>query len=252
MTRSLWTMICVGFLLAGCPSPPSTDGGNKGGGGGGGEGGEGGGGEGGGGGATAPEDGQLPPGTGHQPPSEFDAPPEKSVKLSGTVSYAGTRTGELYVDFVKKEEGGNPPMRIVHSIKLDALGAWEVLAPKGTGVVDVVGFIDMNANGPSRGEPIGAVMDLEIGEVDIADLAIEITDEEEGPDDESPDGAPAPPPAGAPAPGSPPPAEGGTGPAPAEGTPAPAGGEAAPAPAPADGGEAAPAPPNEAAPAAGG
>lgn len=231
MLRILWTLIVVGTLIAGCPAPPERDAtsGNEGGGGG-----DGGGGDGGGAGLGA-DDGHLPPGSGHSPPSEFDAPPEKSVTISGTVAYDGAQTGEIYVDFVQEVEGATPPARVVHSTKLETLGAWEVQAPKGHGKVDIVGFIDVNSNGPSPGEPIGAVHGVEIGDVDITGLAIELVDDDpnagEPPPGELPpeekaaaegkEAAPAaePPPAAAPPAAEPAPAAAG---APAEPAPAPA------------------------------
>ena len=241
MTRMLWTIFCIAGLLAGCPAPPDTTLGSGGDGGGG----DGGGGDGGGG--VAAEDGRLPPGAGHDLPSEFDQPPGKSVKISGTVSYDGTHTGQIYVDFVKHEEGATPPSRVVHSQKLDALGPWEVLAPKNIGKIDIMAFIDLDSNGPNPGEPIGAVHDLEVGEEPLVGVEIVLSEKDDG---EAPGattaGEPIPgapgagelmPPADEPTPGSVPPP--GTEPAPGdappadEAAPADAGDPAEPAPEPA-------------------
>lgn len=243
-------------LLAGCPDPsapaddPMADPGMGGGGGGGGEQGGGGGGGGAGG---AP---MTPPAIGS---AKFDVKPGEGVKLSGTISYSGSKTGPIHIDFLSPGENGSFP-GLLASMTIEKAGPWETEAPKGLGKVGVVGYVDVAGDGPNDGDPAARITGLvEVGSDAITGLDLALSDTpdlgeftpgkgDKGPPPGTPpadgaaaDGAPpaagaAPaggaPPAGAPAAGGAPPAEG-TAPAgsaaPAAGA-APAAAAGAPAP----------------------
>ncbi|MFN7143912.1 MAG: hypothetical protein ACK4YP_09065 [Myxococcota bacterium] len=221
-------LLPVLLVLAGCPDPTASP-------------------EGAGGSAGAPGAGAPPPGEAGPPgaqggsrptPQGFQVTAGEGVKLSGTVSYAGTKTGPVTVDFLRQAQGGTFP-ELVHSVTLPAPGPFEVEAPKDAGDIAIVAFIDSNGNGPDPGEPAGRVKDMvKVGAEPVTGLEIALSD---APDlgDLAPGGAggATPPPGGAegtpPVQGTPGEAPAGTPPA---GTPPaapPAGGEAPAAPPPA-------------------
>ena len=167
-------------------------------------------------------------GAGMRPAASFEVPAGTGVKVSGTVVYAGSKTGQYRIDFLKPNKGSFP--ELLHSITLDKPGAWEIEAPKGTGEVAVVGFLDADGNGPSDGEP-AALTDppLTIGDKAITGVTLTLSD--------TPDLKDLKPPGGPKAPGIAAPAGGAGGPTPAGATPGGAtpggpvpGGEAPPAP----------------------
>ncbi len=121
--------------------------------------------------------GTPPPGTGYDPPTEWEGADGKSVTVSGTVSYTGSQTGTIYVDFVVRDHNAKPSTKIVHSVKLDELGAFETKAPAGFGKVDVTAFIDTDDNGPGPGEPGGGTQDpIEIGTTDVTGISLKLAD----------------------------------------------------------------------------
>ncbi len=166
------------LLLAGCPDPtaapegggmpdqpmdgmPGVEGGQPGG-----PGGPGGappGGEGG-----APNGRPVAPG--------FKVTTGEGIKLSGTVSYTGSKTGVVRIDFLQKSTQSNFP-DLIHSMELATPGAWEVEAPKDGGEFWVVAFLDADGNGPSPGEPAARVKDMvKLGSTPIAGLDLALSD----------------------------------------------------------------------------
>ncbi|GDX79599.1 hypothetical protein LBMAG42_14100 [Deltaproteobacteria bacterium] len=238
------------MIFAGCPDPsapaddPTADPGMGGGGGaGGGEPGGAGGGAGG-----AP---MTPPAIGS---AKFDVKPGEGVKLSGTISYSGSKTGPIHIDFLSPGENGSFP-GLLASMTIEKAGPWETEAPKGLGKVGVVGYVDVAGDGPNDGDPAARISGLvEVGSDAIAGLDLALSDTpdlgeftpgkgDKGPPPGSPpaDGAAAgaapatdgAAPAGAPPAGGTPPADGtapagsappaaGAAPAAAAGAPAPA------------------------------
>ncbi len=173
-----------------------------------------------------PQDG-AGPGGGRPQVVGFKVEPGTGVKLSGDITYTGTRTGTLRVDFLKNSEGGSFP-ELVNTIALDKPGPWSVEAPKDLGDISIVSFIDADDNGPSDGEPAGKIDKTTVAGADIAKLDITLSDNPEL-------GSLKPPGKGAPAGGMPPP-PGANGPAPGDAPPGGPGGPAAPAGPPPDGG----------------
>lgn len=177
------------LLLAGCPDPTASPdgagmsdkpmGGPGGPGGPGGEGGPGMGGPGQGGpGMGGPgQGGQMP--SGRPTPTGFQIKEGQTIKLSGTVSYTGSKTGTFTIDFLKQNEGSNFP-DLVHSLTLDKPGPWEVQAPKDGGSYMVVCFLDGNGNGPEPTEPAGRIKEqVTLGQADITGLDIAVSDNPE-------------------------------------------------------------------------
>jgi hypothetical protein len=155
----------------------------------------------------------------------------QGVKLSGTLSYAGTQTGTITIDFLKQSENSGFP-DLAHTLTLEKPGPWEVEVPKGAGKFWIVSFVDTNGNGPDPAEPAGRVADaITVEEAGISGLDITISD---NPDlgDLKPggkDGAgPGAPPAGEAGAGAPPAGEAGAGAPPAGGPPPEGAGAAAP------------------------
>ncbi len=214
------------LFLSGCPDPTSpADGTNEGageapGGPGGAPGGPGGG-------------GQQPPPLGM---AKFEVAPGEGVKLSGTITYAGTKTGAVHVDFLRAPENGSYP-QLLHSISIAAVGPWEVEAPKGTGKVGIVAYVDLAGDGPNDGDPAARVAGLvDVANDAIAGLDVTLLDTPDlgeftpGKGDQGPPAGAPPPGAGAAAPAGALPA--GEAVAPAAGAPAagaPAAGEPPPA-----------------------
>ncbi len=97
------------------------------------------------------------------------------MKVSGTFAYAGTATGDIRIDFLQKE--GDAPPRLLHTLELDAPGPWSVDAPKGAGSITVVGFVDVDKDGPSSGDPGGIVSEpIVIDASPITDVVISVSD----------------------------------------------------------------------------
>ena len=157
--------IFASLLLCGCPDPSSPADGTTDGAGGGQGAGPGGGG-GGGGGAQPPPMGMA----------KFDVAPGEGVKLSGTIAYSGTKTGAVHVDFLRAPENSSYP-ELLHSISIEALGPWEVEAPKGTGKVGIVAYVDIAGDGPNDGDPAARVPGLvDVGQEAILGLDVTLSD----------------------------------------------------------------------------
>lgn len=116
-----------------------------------------------------------PPAGGVRPDNVFQVTSGQSVKISGTVSYSGTRTGDLRVDFLKSNVGAFP--ELAHSITLPKPGPFEVEAPKGYGELSVVAFLDADGNGPSEGEPAARIEGtITVADADITGLSLTLSD----------------------------------------------------------------------------
>ncbi len=139
----------------------------------------------------------------------FHVEPGKGVQLSGTVSYAGSASGTLRIDFLKNPAGSTFP-ELVHTLTLAAPGAWSVEAPADIGEISIVAFLDANDDGPGPGEPAGMIERTTVGATPMASLDITLSDTPElgslkpgaGPGAAPQGGSVAPPPTdAAPAPG---------------------------------------------------
>lgn len=185
----------------------------------------------------------TPPSIGN---SKFDVVAGEGVKLSGTITYAGTKSGAIHIDFLRPGENGSFP-GLLSSITVEKLGPWEVEAPKGLGKVGVVGYVDVAGDGPNSDDPAARISGLiDVGTEPAAGLDLVLSDAPDLGEFTPGKGDKGPPPGGAPeggagelpggvAPVAPPPAEGGI--PPVDGTPPPP-----PAPSPAPQGASAPAP----------
>lgn len=124
-------------------------------------------------------DGAPVPGaaTGARPtPAGFTLEPGKTVKLSGTTSYNGTKTGVLRLDFLRQPAGAQFP-ELLHTISQPKPGAWEIEVPKNAGDITVAAYIDSNDNGPEPSEP-GAVTDspVKIAGESVSGIKLDIVD----------------------------------------------------------------------------
>lgn len=190
------------------------------------------------------------------PAKDWNTHTGASVTLSGELSYAGSKKGTLRLDFL----GANNLAGLQHTMTVDAVGPWSVKAPAELGDVYIVGFVDVDGDGPSATDPAARTADpISIGKEDIGGLNLTLSDTPElgdltpgGPHPgaivQPPTGGEAPPQAGGPPPGGdgghppggdggPPPGGSGGPPAGADGGPPPAGAPAgeppsAPTPAP--------------------
>ena len=179
---SLFVLALLGALsLGGCPDPSGQAPQQGPGGGPGAEGGAGGGPAGGGPGggpAGGGPGGGGPGGKGNERRPEnvkLDVVEGQGVAISGTFSYAGTKTGTYKVDFLSRKENG--PIELVHSLTIDKPGPFSVEAPKSYGAIYVVAFVDEASDGPTATDPAGMTKEpLQIGEAPIADVTVEVSD----------------------------------------------------------------------------
>ena len=110
------------------------------------------------------------------------------VTLTGTLNYSGQHEGMPQLDFMVIEGGDAPPQR-KHAMPINRLGdgnTWEVMAPVSEvqGIeLTVVGFIDLEQNGPTDGDPAGfsqLVVNFEVTEGEeptFGSFDIEVMDE---------------------------------------------------------------------------
>lgn len=136
---------------------------------------------------TPPADGAVP---GTPPPENLspDSPPVTAVhpdlefqvtgagvKVSGSVSYAGSQKGTIRVDFLRAQERPGFP-EIVGSLSLKAPGPFSVDVPQSLGKVQIVSYIDADGNGPSAGEAFGHppkdVYDIETTAITGVDITL--------------------------------------------------------------------------------
>lgn len=135
---------------------------------------------------------QLPPGPGaggEQPPPPVDAggpgggapsmptlsvPAGTGVMLSGEFAYTGATTGHYRVDFFQVGADGRP--NILHALKLDKPGHWELEVPKGLGKINLLAFVDTEGNGPQLAEPSALLPDVDVGQEPISTLNFTLVD----------------------------------------------------------------------------
>lgn len=98
-------------------------------------------------------DPSAPPVTAVHPDREFQVT-GTGVKVSGSVSYAGSQKGTIRVDFLRAQERPGFP-EIVGSLSLKAPGPFSVDVPQSLGKVQIVSYVDADGNGPSPGEAFG-------------------------------------------------------------------------------------------------
>lgn len=145
--------------------------------------------------------------------------PGTGVKLSGEFTYAGTAQGSYRVDFFQVGNDGRP--MILHALKLEKPGPWEMEVPKGLGKVNLLAFVDAEGNGPQMAEPSALLRDVEVGQEPLATLNFAVADGADNPFATDSPSVPAPTaPTGAAATGAPlPPADGAAVPAPGDAPP---------------------------------
>ena len=131
----------------------------------------------------APE-GAPPPGGGasgpvHPGATSFQVTPGSGVKLSGEVRYTGTKTGTLRLDFLRASAAQGSFPELLESLTMDKPGPFEVEAPKNTGLVGIVAYLDVDGNGPSAGEAAGTpgAGEIDIKDVPVTGIDIELKDE---------------------------------------------------------------------------
>lgn len=163
--------VALGFLLvaSGCPDPtvgqgaPAAPG----------AGGPGGGAPGAAGGGTA---GQPPPPAGGRPDVRFDVTAGNAVAVSGTITYEGSQTGTVKLDFLSRD--ADSPPELLHSEVLDALGDWSVQVPKSTGQLYIVAFVDTTDGGPYADDPAGMPEGkVVVAEADVPGVNITLSDD---------------------------------------------------------------------------
>lgn len=147
--------------------------------------------------------------TGRPEVSGWSVAAGQGAALSGTVSYGGSVTGALRIDFLVPgaEAGGLP--KLVHSMTLAAVGPWSVEAPKATGTLAVVAYLDPAMDGPSPGDPAGRIAGtLSVGDAALTGLDIALSDSPDlgdlAPSSTKPSGGGAPPAGAVPGAGAPP------------------------------------------------
>ncbi len=144
-------------------------------------------------GATRPDDARFKVGKG------------EGVEVAGTFEYAGTKTGQLRLDFLTMEDG--QPPRLVHTKELTKAGKWSVRVPADYGSLYIVAFIDQAGDGPGGDDPAAATAEpVKVGKEDVTDVLLALSDEPEL-GVFTPGGSPNSPPPGEPAPGEPAPGE---------------------------------------------
>ena len=130
---------------------------------------------GGGGGGGAPGSGAGKP-LGPPPDAgSFQVEEGTGVTISGTLAYDGSKTGVFRIDFLQKE--GEAPPTLAHMLELEGPGPFTVEAPKETGALYVVGFIDVKGDGPNASDPAGRLEEpIVVASAAIADLVLTLSD----------------------------------------------------------------------------
>ncbi len=99
------------------------------------------------------------------------------VKISGTFSYSGEKTGAIRMDFLEISEGAGGP-RLAHVSTLEDYGEWSIDAPKNYGAIRLMAFVDQNGDGPSQDDPVLAWPEpIVIGDADVTGIDLALTDE---------------------------------------------------------------------------
>ena len=101
-----------------------------------------------------------------------------TVELSGIIAYAGSQTGAIRIDVLQKDSSLDNSERyeVVHAIDVEALGAWSLKLPADLGEVKLIGFIEVDGNGPGPTEPGAEIPGLKVGAEAIPNIAIQLVD----------------------------------------------------------------------------
>jgi hypothetical protein len=172
----------------------------------------------------SPPGGAAPPAGARPQDAKWSPEPGMAVELAGQVSYTGSATGPLRIDFLRKTEG--QPPELVHSLELTAAGPWTASAPQGAGAVHLVAYIDKAGDGPSADDPAGRTSEpvvIDTNTLTGLDLVVSDTPDLGDLTPGAPEGAGGPPQAGGPG-GAPPKGQDG----PPGAAPAPSGSAGAP------------------------
>jgi hypothetical protein len=110
------------------------------------------------------------PGDGPVQMPAFKVTPGEGVGLGGTIAWSG-KVGKLRVDVLTKKEDGSPT--ILHAATLEVGGVFRIEAPKNTGKVTVMAFVDKDGNGPGPNEPAES-REVEIGASDVTGLSFDL------------------------------------------------------------------------------
>ncbi|MEE2750505.1 MAG: hypothetical protein VX519_03680 [Myxococcota bacterium] len=119
-----------------------------------------------------------PPGVAGEVPdpksTQFSVDAEEGLTLSGTLSYAGDKTGTVLLQVLTI--AANQPPSLMHHEEFEAPTQFSLVAPKNLGSARLISFLDTDDNGPSATDP-AAMMSIEIGTEDLADLSLVLLDE---------------------------------------------------------------------------
>ena len=132
--------------------------------------------------APTPDDGTVAPDhdPGAGPASPDDQPhnmgfdlTDGSVKIGGTIDYAGEISGRIRLDFLTQEGIAAPAL--VHTAELTSLGDWSEEVPKEYGALHIVAFIDKDGDGPNAGDP-ATKTEIEVGAEDVTGVDLVLQD----------------------------------------------------------------------------
>ena|GEM_PF-4177025 len=98
-----------------------------------------------------------------------------TVKVSGQVAYSGSQAGNIRIDFVQVDAASGRN-RVVHALHLDELGAWSTQLPVNSGAFTLVGFIDVDGNGPGPTEPGVSVNDFTVSTDAVTGVSLQLVD----------------------------------------------------------------------------
>lgn len=94
----------------------------------------------------------APPPAGAAPGLAVEA--GKGVKISGTLAYAGSKTGIYHIDILQSGGEGKQPL-VVGSLSPKAAGPFEIEVPQNFGEVGVYAYLDVDGDGLSPVDPAG-------------------------------------------------------------------------------------------------
>jgi hypothetical protein len=123
-------------------------------------------------GMPAPE---TAPGTGPAEEVTALAKPGEGVKLSGTVSYAGSKKGTIHIDLMKNTKGEMGQR--MGSVELKAPGPFEIEVTPNAGELNMFAYLDVDGDGFSPSDPGGGPKSLvKVGSSAVTGVAITIVD----------------------------------------------------------------------------
>lgn len=125
-------------------------------------------------GAATPPGGAVPPSS-RPTPAGFQVAAGAGVKVSGTVAYAGGRTGTLVIDFIEQPTD-QPYPKLLHSLAVAAPGPFEVEVPKNAGRLVLVAYLDEDGNGPESEEARAPSTEVQVAEAAVSGVALTVSD----------------------------------------------------------------------------